>query len=79
MRHTSEILKELGFNEEASESTKQAFLKHLERAANIEKSTLPTQQSSSLPEQLSFEFTFQTDDVESDQLELPLKTNLQSV
>jgi hypothetical protein len=61
MRHVSEILKELGFNEAAPESTKRAFLKHLERSANSEKSTFSSTKnhlpSSSAHEQLSFDFS----------------------
>ncbi len=53
MRHTSEILKELGFNKDAPESTKEALIRHLERAAVIEKSTFSTHAPG---EQLSFNF-----------------------
>lgn len=78
MRQPSEILKELGFNEDAPESTKRAFVKHLERAMSTEISTSPRPENSTPTEQLSFEFSYQTEEVESDQLELPLKTNLQA-
>jgi len=61
MRHTSEILKELGFNENAPDSTKRAFLKHLEQAARVEKSTgcstIPPLPKTSASEQLSFDFS----------------------
>jgi hypothetical protein len=67
MRHTSEILKELGFNEDAPESTKRALLKHLQHAVEAEKSTGSSTKpepkilrNNSAPEQLSFDFTDQT-------------------
>ena len=67
MRHTSDILKELGFNEDAPESTKRAFLKHLQGAMEAEKSTASSTNqtqnilhNNSAPEQLSFDFTDQT-------------------
>jgi len=78
VRQPSDILKEIGFNEDAPESTKRAFVKHLERAIHTEISTSPRPEISSPNEQLSFEFSYQTEDVETDQLELPLKTNLQA-
>jgi hypothetical protein len=66
MRHTSGILKELGFNEDAPETTKQAFLKHLHAAMKAEKSTSSSTlksenllRNSSAPEQLSFDFNDQ--------------------
>lgn len=39
MRHISEILKELGFNASAPESTKLALIKHLRQTLHTEKST----------------------------------------
>jgi len=83
MRHTSEILKELGFNEEAPESTKRAFLNHLKnaaRAAEAEKSTYSSTNApppaAPIPQQLSFDFSDQTEVVESNDGQLPLKLNL---
>ena len=71
MRHTSEILEELGFNEDAPESTKQAFLNHLNnaaRASQAEKSTFSSTDialpAAPIPQQLSFDFSDQTKVVE---------------
>ena len=67
MRQPSDILKEIGFNEDAPESTKRALLKHIQGALESEKSTnsstkeeSKTVHNKSAPEQLSFDFTDQT-------------------
>lgn len=53
MRRASEILEQLGFNKEAPESTKDAFLKHLIRSSR-QKSRSQVPQPVSEP-QLSFD------------------------
>ena len=65
MRKAEDILKELGFNKEAPESTQNAFLRHLQKAAkHCEKAEVipvpsprSTKKTIATPEaQLSFDF-----------------------
>lgn len=65
MKKVSEIMKEMGFNEKASDSVKEAFVKHLIKAATCVDVQTPSekkvirenpQKIVSFPKQLSFDF-----------------------
>jgi hypothetical protein len=54
MRRAKDILKDLGFNADAPMATKEAFLRHLVRAAQVQ--SQPSQERQTQPEkQLSFD------------------------
>ncbi len=57
MRSFGELLKELGFNADASEDAQKAFFKHLVKAAEVPLPTPPVvPKKKSEPQQMEFQF-----------------------
>lgn len=65
MRRIGDLMKEMGFNSEAPESTQKAFFQHLVEAARVSKIDRKIEPIAKEPQQLSFDFK------EEESVELP--------
>jgi hypothetical protein len=56
MQRIGDLMKELGFNEDAPKETAKAFIRHLIDAANVSQIERKMKEVAAAPEQLSFQF-----------------------